>query len=140
MNEDARQPRDTENVSESRYAAVLETMVDAVITIDVRGMVLSGNSAVEVVFGYAPAELIGKNVSMLMPSAPITTNTSITIWNPAKRRSSASGAKRRACGPMAPNSRSTWPSQNQVSIPVECLPVSSGTLVSGKRPSGDPVS
>ena len=59
----------SESDSESRYEAVLETMVDAVITIDELGIVLSGNSAVTRIFGYDANELIGQNVSMLMPAA-----------------------------------------------------------------------
>ena len=55
--------------SESRYAAVLETMVDAVVTIDERGIMLSGNSAIKRTFGYETKDLIGQNVSVLMPGA-----------------------------------------------------------------------
>ncbi len=69
MNDEAERTRKSELDSEVRHAAVLETMVDAVITIDERGIVLSGNPAVKRIFGYEPEEVIGRNVSMLMPSA-----------------------------------------------------------------------
>lgn len=49
------------------YRAVLETAVDAIITIDARGVVLACNPATERIFGYPPDELIGQNVSLLMP-------------------------------------------------------------------------
>ncbi|MBT5320283.1 MAG: PAS domain S-box protein, partial [Chloroflexi bacterium] len=62
--------------SEARFAAVLETMVDAVITIDERGTVLSGNSAVKRIFGYDPDDMVGRNVSMLMPAAFSVEHTS----------------------------------------------------------------
>jgi two-component system sensor histidine kinase ChiS len=54
--------------SQARIQAILDTAVDAIITIDERGIVENANPAVERMFGYAPAELIGRNISMLMPS------------------------------------------------------------------------
>ena len=54
--------------SESRTRAILETAVDAVITIDQRGLIESVNPAAERLFGYSAAELTGKNVKLLMPS------------------------------------------------------------------------
>lgn len=69
MNDDGERTRASDPDSESRHAAVLETMVDAVITIDEHGIVLSGNPAVKRIFGYELEEVIGRNISMLMPSA-----------------------------------------------------------------------
>jgi PAS domain S-box-containing protein len=48
--------------------AVVNTAVDAIITIDEIGTIRSANRSVEGMFGYTPEELIGKNVRMLMPS------------------------------------------------------------------------
>jgi len=48
--------------------AILETAVDAIITIDEKGTVLSFNQAAIRMFGYSSAEVVGHNVSMLMPS------------------------------------------------------------------------
>lgn len=47
---------------------VLETAVDAIITISPDGVVHTFNRAATRIFGYTPAEVIGRNVSMLMPS------------------------------------------------------------------------
>lgn len=52
----------------ARLAAIVETAVDAIITIDERGTIDSFNPAAERLFGYAPADVLGKNVSQLMPS------------------------------------------------------------------------
>ncbi len=53
--------------SEANARAVVETTVDAVITIDERGSILSFNAAAERIFGYKAAECIGQNLQMLMP-------------------------------------------------------------------------
>ncbi|MFH0908026.1 MAG: MASE1 domain-containing protein [bacterium] len=53
--------------SEAQTRAILNTTVDAIITIDERGSVLSFNPAAERIFGYAANEVQGRNVAMLMP-------------------------------------------------------------------------
>lgn len=53
--------------SETHQRAVLETAVDAIITIDSHGTICTVNPATETLFGYTAAEMIGNNVSMLMP-------------------------------------------------------------------------
>ncbi len=54
--------------SEARLSAVLETAVDAIITIDGRGIIQTVNSATVRMFGYSVEEMYGRNVKMLMPS------------------------------------------------------------------------
>ena len=48
--------------------SVVETAIDGIIVIDTRGKILMANSAVSHLFGYSIEELIGQNVSILMPS------------------------------------------------------------------------
>ena len=48
-------------------AAILNTAVDAIVTIDVRGIILHVNHAFQKLFGFTPQEAIGKNISMIMP-------------------------------------------------------------------------
>ncbi len=53
--------------SEARLRAIIETSVEGIITIDDAGTIQSFNSAAEKMFAYAAYEVIGNNVSMLMP-------------------------------------------------------------------------
>ncbi|WP_242929219.1 sensor histidine kinase [Pontibacter vulgaris] len=56
---------DTEN--STRLKAIIDTAIDGIITIDTRGIVESVNPAAARIFDYDPEEIIGRNVSMLMP-------------------------------------------------------------------------
>lgn len=53
--------------SHARYKAIFETVVDGIVTIDARGLIEAFNPAAERIFGYRADEVIGRNVSMLMP-------------------------------------------------------------------------
>jgi len=53
---------------EAHLHSVLETVPDAMIFIDSRGIMRSFSATAERLFGYAAAEIIGQNVSILMPS------------------------------------------------------------------------
>ena len=53
--------------SEENYRLVVETAPDAVISIDEKGAILFANPATVRIFGYDPAELIGKPLTVLMP-------------------------------------------------------------------------
>jgi len=55
--------------SEARYRVVVETASDAVVSMDENGAILLANPATSRVFGYEPAELIGKPLTMLMPES-----------------------------------------------------------------------
>ena len=53
--------------SEIQQRALFETLFDALITIDEKGLITSYNPAAAEMFGYQDKELIGVNVSILMP-------------------------------------------------------------------------
>ena len=53
--------------SELRSRTLLETVADGIVTIDERGTVEMVNPAIERMFGYDAAELVGRNVRALMP-------------------------------------------------------------------------
>ena len=54
--------------NEAFYTSVLSTAPDGIVTIDGRGRIRSFNRAAERIFGYRADEVIGKNVSLLMPT------------------------------------------------------------------------
>ena len=53
--------------STERLQAVLNAAVDGVVIIDTAGIIQSVNPSVHKMFGYAPEELVGQNVKVLMP-------------------------------------------------------------------------
>ena len=53
---------------ESHLRSILSTVPDAMVVIDDQGMIVSFSAAAERLFGYQEAELLGVNVSRLMPS------------------------------------------------------------------------
>jgi PAS domain S-box-containing protein len=50
-----------------RLHALFDNVIDSVIVINEQGIIEQANPATEQIFGYTPEEVIGQNVSMLMP-------------------------------------------------------------------------
>jgi diguanylate cyclase (GGDEF)-like protein/PAS domain S-box-containing protein len=55
--------------SEARVRAVFDAVTDAIITVDERGVIESVNAGAQRLFGYAPQEIVGRNISRLMPES-----------------------------------------------------------------------
>src|SRR6185437_3715075 len=53
---------------EAHVKSILDTIPDAMIVIDEHGAIQSFSAAAERLFGYSSADVVGKNVRMLMPS------------------------------------------------------------------------
>jgi len=53
--------------NESRLKAIIDTAIDGIITIDQQGIIETLNFAAANIFDYKPEEVIGQNISMLMP-------------------------------------------------------------------------
>jgi PAS domain S-box-containing protein len=53
--------------SETRFRALAESASDAIATIDIRSRILFVNRAAEKIFGYSIEEMVGREITMLMP-------------------------------------------------------------------------
>lgn len=65
---DDRVRRQTQDIERERQQLqeIIDTCTDALITIDVHGVILQCNRAIERMFGYSRPELIGQNIALLM--------------------------------------------------------------------------
>jgi len=63
-----RAAEDTIKWRESHLRSILSTVPDAMVVIDEAGIILSFSAAAQKLFDYSESDVIGRNVSMLMPS------------------------------------------------------------------------
>lgn len=61
-------PEFKEGLEEAVLRSILSTVPDAMIVIDASGRIISFSSAAERMFQYSEAEVLGEDISMLMPS------------------------------------------------------------------------
>lgn len=64
---EAMHAKKTVAAGEARIRAILDTVIDGIISIDARGHIQTANPAAEKIFGYGREEMLGRNVNMLMP-------------------------------------------------------------------------
>ena len=62
------EPIDEIDLPFQTLAAIHESAVDAILSVDELGGIKTVNPATEILFGYTKTELVGENVSMLIPS------------------------------------------------------------------------
>lgn len=53
--------------SGSLHRAMIENAIDAILSIDENGSIISANPSTDKIFGYEPGELVGQNVKAIMP-------------------------------------------------------------------------
>ena len=54
------------SAEESRLDAILSTAIDGIVTINIKGKILSFNKSAEAIFGWQQQEVLGQNVKILM--------------------------------------------------------------------------
>lgn len=77
---------------------ILDTVVDGIITIDELGLIRDFNPAAAQIFGYQPAEVIGKTVNMLMPEPYRSSHDAHIARYLATGETSVVGARRETIG------------------------------------------
>lgn len=55
-------------LSMQKNSSIVETSIDGIIVVDDKGLIELVNSAIETMFGYSKDELVGGNISKLMPN------------------------------------------------------------------------
>ncbi|HWP59394.1 MAG TPA: PAS domain S-box protein [Candidatus Acidoferrales bacterium] len=107
--------------SENKFRSVVETAIDAVVSIDQRGAIVLFNASAERIFGYAAAEVIGRPVTVLMPERFRSDHAKAFIRCVSTGRSAMSGrivemVGRRKDGSEFPVeiALSSWRSQNEL--------------------------
>jgi PAS domain-containing protein len=65
--DDAREPGDALQRSESTVRALLESAAQAILAINTDGRLVFANDMVDKMFGYNPNELIGQPLELLLP-------------------------------------------------------------------------
>jgi two-component system, LuxR family, sensor kinase FixL len=68
LRREAEETAETLREREAHLQSILDTVIDATVVIDVTGKMLSFNASAVRQFGYTAEEVIGNNVSMLMPT------------------------------------------------------------------------
>ena len=53
--------------SEERYRTLVEAASDAILSIDEKSSIIFANTAIEKIFGYKVYEIVGKDLSVLLP-------------------------------------------------------------------------
>lgn len=62
--------------SEAKFAGILDIAADAIITVNEHNAIVHFNRGAEAVFGYAPSEVMGKPLDLLMPERFATAHRS----------------------------------------------------------------
>ena len=101
--------------SEARKAAILDSVLDCIVTMDADGIVIEFNAAAERTFGYTKAEAIGRPLADLIIPPRFRATRIAPAWRVTWRRvkgpCSARSSRSRPCDRMALKFRWSWRSR-----------------------------
>ncbi len=88
------------NEARTRLVAIVESTDDAILGRDIEGIITSWNHGAQTLYGYAPAEIIGQSINILIPDElhaeagqlqqAIADGTSITLDETVRKRKDGS--------------------------------------------------
>jgi two-component system, HptB-dependent secretion and biofilm response regulator len=76
-----------------RVQAISDSVLDAIVTSDEHGTIVSVNQSTERIFGWLPAEIVGKSVSLLIPEQEPLEHEHIVENHPIDNPSDSVGAE-----------------------------------------------
>ncbi len=100
----------------ARYAAVVDSAPDAILTIDADGVIQLANAAAGREFGFAPGELIGKPVDALIESREVWAEAWRAALNGETRRLELVARRRDGSPSYLEVSASRWLSESRVFV------------------------
>jgi PAS domain-containing protein len=114
--------KDAQGELEVSLQAIIETVLDGIITIDEVGTILTFNPAAENIFWYPSEEVIGQNIRILMPEPYKSEHDGYlkAFRDTGKKMSSAKVGKLKDCVKMAQNFRWCWQSVKCVMLISVC--------------------
>lgn len=83
---------------DSHLRGIMDTVIDGIVTIDLKGIVQSFNKSAERIFGYMGHEVIGKNISALMPDPHSTNHDGYLLKYKKSKKKNIIGAGREVEG------------------------------------------
>ena len=130
--------------SEARKAAILETALDCIITMDHEGKVVEFNPAAERTFGYSRAEVVGRELAELHhPAVAAGAHRRGMAHYLATGEGPVLGQAARTAGPARgrhASSRSSWRSPGSRPTARRCSRPTCATSPSRSAPSSDAAS
>ena len=117
--------RETFKKNASELSAIVESVVEAIVTIDSKGTINTTNSAADELFGYTSGEMIGQNVKILMTGDHSEHHDKYLKTHAGAEKARILGTSRKLIGKR--NDGSTFPIQ----VSIEEMVVSGGRMYTG---------
>lgn len=109
----------------SELSAIVESVVEAIVTIDAVGTIKAVNSAAERLFGYVPGEMVGQNVKILMTGDHSEHHDEYLAAHAGAEKARILGTSRKLVGKRKDNS--IFPIQ----VSIEEMVVTGGRMYTG---------